>query len=320
MTPGTALVTGATGFVGSHVAEAFAAAGWRLRCTVRATSDLRWLETVRADRLELDLSGCSTGDAAEAVAGADVVVHVAGVTRAPDEATYARVNAEATRRLASAAASRGVRRFVLLSSLAARGPDGAAGPASAYGRSKQAAEEALLQEAADRMEALSLRPGGVYGPRDVDLLPLFRLGDRGWLPIPSGGGDLQPVYAADVASACLRAVQTEAPRFGPWPVVERGRYGWDQVRDGLEAALDRRIRLLPLPPTLFLAAARASEAAARLLGRPALLDARRAEDLARHSWTADPSSTERMLDWRAAVALPEGLRRTARWYRERGWL
>ena len=92
------------------------------------------------------------------------------------------------------------------------------------------------------------------------------------------------------------------------------------MRDGLEAALDRRIRLLPLPPTLFLAGARASEAAARLLGRPALLDARRAEDLARHSWTADPSPTERMLGWRAAVALPEGLRRTARWYRERGWL
>lgn len=320
MTPGTALVTGATGFVGSHVAEALAAAGWRLRCTVRATSDLRWLESVPADRLELDLSGCSSRDAAEALTGADVVVHVAGVTRAPDEATYVRVNAEATRRLAAAAAAGGVRRFVLLSSLAARGPDGAAGPASAYGRSKRAAEEALLQEAEGRMEAVSLRPGGVYGPRDVDLLSLFRLAARGWLPAPSGAGDLQPVYAQDVAAVCLQAVRSEAPAFGPWPVVERGRYGWSQVREGLEAALDRRVRLLRVPTTLFLTAARASELGARLLGRPALLDARRAEDLARHSWTADPTPTERALSWRAAVALPEGLRRTAHWYREQGWL
>lgn len=317
-----ALVTGATGFVGSHVAEALAAAGWRLRCSLRATSPTRWIEGLEAERLELDLSGPSEAALEAALSGAEAVVHVAGITRAREEAAYVRINAEATERLARAAAAAGVRRFVLVSSLAARGPDGADGPVSAYGRSKREAE-ARLREASPGgagMEAVALRPGGVYGPRDKELLPLFRVAARGWLPAPAGGAPLQPVYATDVATACLRAVETAAPGFGPWPVVGAGRHGWAQVAAALEGALGRRVRRVRLPPGLFEAAAGASERIARALGRPPLLDRRRARDLSRHAWTADPTPTEAALGWRPEVGLAEGLARTARWYREAGWL
>lgn len=314
---GLTLLTGATGFVGSHVAEACREEGHRLRCTVRATSDTRWIEGLGVETVEVDLA--DPGRLDEVMEGVRTVVHVAGVTVAADRATFARVNVEGTRSLALAARRSEVRRFVYMSSLAARGPDGAEGPVSPYGASKRDAE-ACLRDAAGEMEVVVLRPGGVYGPRDADLLSLFRLADRGWLPAPRGGAPLQPVYAADVADAAVRAAGREAPGFGPYPLAERDRYGWEEVAEGMEAALGRPVRLVEVPGAVFLAAGAAGELVGRALGRTPELDRRQARDLARHSWTCDPSATERELGWRAGVELPEGLRRTASWYRGQGWL
>lgn len=315
---GVTLVTGATGFVGSHVAEACARRGDRVRVTVRASSDRSWIEGLEAEEVEVDLRDPAT--MRRALGGVDLVLHLAGVTAAPTPALFHEVNVVGTGRLARAAVEGGVRRFVYVSSLAARGPDGAAGPVSPYGRSKRQGERRLLAEAGPGMEVVILRPGGVYGPRDTDLLPLFRLSARGWLPAPPGGGPLQPVYVEDVAGAVLRAAAAEEPGRGPWPLAEERSYGWDEVARGMERALGRPVRTLPLPATLLVAAGAVSEAVGKLRGRTPELDRRRARDLAVHRWTCDPGPSREALGWRPAVALPEGLARTAAWYRERGWL
>lgn len=313
---GTLLLTGATGFVGSHVAEALHAEGHELRCTVRGDSSLRWIGHLPVDTVEADLREPSA--LRRALAGVDRVVHVAGVTVAARPGLYRTVNLEATERLAREAAGAGVERFVFVSSLAARGPTGAEGPVSAYGRSKRAAEVALAD--LDRaMKVVVLRPGGVYGPRDDDLLPLFRSAARGWLPVPSAGAPLQPVYATDAAEAVVAALAPDIG-YGPWPVVEPGRYGWDEVAAGLSEALGRRVRSVPVPGLLAEAAGALAEAAGRVTGRAPIFDLRRARDLVRHRWTADPASAAEGLGWKARVALPEGLARTAEWYREVGWL
>lgn len=318
------LVTGATGFVGSHVAEAYREGGHELRCTVRASSDIRWLRDLDVERVEADLR--DPGRLQEALEGVERVVHVAGVTAAARPSLYREVNVEGTRRLAEAAASAGVRRFVFVSSLAARGPDDADGPVSAYGRSKREAEQALARAgrgpdgAARAMEAVVLRPAGVYGPRDTDLLTLFRAADTGWLPVPTGASPLQPVYARDVAEAALLAGEGETPGFGPWPLAEENWYRWQEVADGMSEALGRPVRTVPVPGWVLVAAGAAAEAVSGALGRTPELDRRRAKDLATHAWTCDPRASEEALGWRPAVPLAAGLRRTARWYRERGWL
>ncbi len=315
--PESVLVTGATGFLGSHMAEAFAAAGYEVRCGLRATSEPRWISGLPVEPVPLDLD--RPADLTRALRGVDVVAHAAGITRARRPEDYERVNAVGTRRLAAAAREAGVRRFVLVSSLAARGPDGFGYPASAYGRSKLAAET-YLRSLGGPMKTVVLRPAAVYGPRDTDLLPLFRMAASGLLALPAGPGLLQPVYAADAAAAVLAAAREPEVGSGPFPVAEAARYTWPEVARHLAATLGYSVRTVRLPAAAFRIGGRLAERAAKLQGSPPLFDERRAEDLAVYTWTCDPSATEKALGWRAEVPLPGGLARTARWYEEAGWL
>ena len=321
--PDRVLVTGATGFVGSHITQAFVEAGYEVRCGLRASSDPRWISDLPVEPVPLDLTR-QEEDLVLPTANIDVVVHAAGLTRARRAGDYHLINAEGTRRLAVAAAKAGVRRFVLISSLAARGPNipaknGRDRPTSAYGRSKLEAEAHLWREG-EQMETCALRPAAVYGPRDTDLLLLFKMARSGWLIIPPSESNLlQPVYATDVARATLAAAH-EPAGFGPYPVAETTRYTWQEVTDGLEWALGRPVRVVRLPATAFKLVGRVARWTAKLRGAVPVFDERRAQDLSVHTWTCDPSTTEQTLGWRAEVRLFEGLERTARWYRQAGWM
>jgi nucleoside-diphosphate-sugar epimerase len=319
--PERVLVTGASGFVGSHIAEAFVEAGYEVRCGLRARSNPRWIHDLAIEPVPLDLA--RPDDFPRGVKDVDIIVHAAGITKARRNSDYHTINSEGTRRLAAAAADARVRRFILVSSLAARGPDtlikdGRDLPASAYGRSKLEAE-ASLRTFDEQMEAVALRPAAVYGPRDTDLLPLFKMARRGWLILPSGPGVLQPVYATDVARAVLAAAHRSVG-FGPFPVAEDARYTWRDVADRLEKAFGRPIRAVRPPSTAFKLLGSAAERVARLCGALPIFDERRAWDLSVHTWTCDPSETQRALGWQAEIQLLEGLERTARWYREEGWI
>jgi nucleoside-diphosphate-sugar epimerase len=315
--PDRVLVTGATGFVGSHIAQAFVEAGYEVRVGSRASSNERWISSLDTERVPLDLDG-SAEDVSRAVHNVDVVVHAAGITRARRPGDYYSVNAGGTRSVATAALRAGVRRLVLISSLAARGPDGRDHPESDYGRSKLEAES-HLRVLSGRMEAVVLRPAAVYGPRDTDLLPLFRMARAGWLPVPRGAAPLQPIYAEDAARAALAAAR-EPVGFGPFPVAENRRYAWPDVAAGLEKSLGRTVRAVGLPAGAFVLAGRAAEWATKPLSAVPIFDERRARDLALNAWTCDVSGTGEALGWRAEVSLFEGLERTARWYGQVGWL
>lgn len=321
----TVLLTGGTGFVGSHVAAALAARSLRLRCTVRESSDTRWLDPLGVETTVADVTDPDAIRAA--LEGVDVVIHGAGVTKAPDPDTYFRVNTEGTLSFAKAAAAAGVQRFVFVSSLAARGPDPREAepgcrvpdsPESPYGMSKLTAEE-RLSAFSDRMDVIILRPGGVYGPRDTDMLPLFRMAEAGYLVVPAEETLLQPVYVGDVAEAVIRSLRAEAEP-GPYPVVGEERHGWTEVAEALGQAVGRSLRVFRIPSRILVAGATVLEWVARVTRRPPALDRRRARDLALRRWTADPTPAERALGWRPRVGLELGMRHTVRWYRDRGWL
>jgi len=322
----TVLLTGATGFVGTHAAEAFAAQDVTVRAVVRHTSD-----TTRLRQLGATVIAGSLTDAdvvAHAAEGADSVVHMAALTRAHSQAEYDAVNDQATRALLRALrrAARPPRRFVYLSSLAAAGPSAETGvdagtaprPLTAYGRSKLAGEVACAEEAGP-FEAVIIRAPAVYGPRDRDLLPFFRLAQRGLLPVPGRPHRrLQLVHVQDLARAVVSAA-TLSGVSGVYHVAEPRSYTWLEVLELVAAAVGRRGRTLSLPESALRAAAAVSEWGAGLVGRATIFNRDKAEELLAPGWLCDTEPALRDL----AIAprpLAEGLADTARWYREHGWL
>lgn len=329
MTLGTpVLITGATGFVGSHLVEALASRGVRIRALVRETSDVSLL---RAHGAELVLGSLEDrGTLERAVDGVEAVFHLAALTYARTEDELVRVNGAGTRALVDAvlAARSRPRRFVYLSSLAAAGPsvDGRpvhAGesprPLTAYGRAKLEGERACLDAGAE-IGAVALRAPAVYGPRDREMLRFFRYAARGILPLPAGPErPVQLVHARDLAEALVR-VASGGVATGVYHVAEPRVYTWTEVAGYFGRAVGRRVRPVRVPQAAVRVAAALSEWSAGLRGRATIFNRDKARELLAAGWTCETEALRRDFGFETEITLPDGLMQTAAWYRENGWL
>jgi nucleoside-diphosphate-sugar epimerase len=322
------LVTGATGFVGSHVVARLVERGVPVRALVRRTSDTARLDALGVERVEGSLT--EPDSLRRAVEGAVAVAHLAALTSARSEAEYMRVNAQGTRAVLTAigAVARGPRRFVYLSSLAAVGPaepGRPVGPAdtprplTAYGRSKLAGEAAVL-EAADRLEVVVLRAPAVYGPGDRELVRFFRMAARGLLPVPTGPArPLQLVHVTDLAGAVVQALFMPGAS-GVVHVAEPAAYAWEDVARMVGAAVGGRARVVRVPAPLIGWAAAVSEGLARLGGGATIFNRDKARELLAPGWLCETDAARERLGFETRIALRDGLRDTAEWYRNEGWL
>lgn len=320
------LVTGATGFVGGHLVESLRKAGHEVTALVRNPARAAGLAERGVRLVQGDLH--ATQALAEAAEGQELAFHVAAATSALDEAGFHRANVEGTRHVAAAAAAAGVRRLVHVSSLAAAGPsepgrplrgDEPPRPVTAYGRSKLAAEEAVR---AGRAPWVIVRPPMVYGPGDRELLRAFRAARRlGLSPVfGTGAQELVAVYAPDLAEALVAVAVAGGTEGRVYAACHGQRFTQLELARKLGEAVGREVSVPRLPgalarPILYLA-----ETAARLSGRPTLLTTDKANEFFAPAWTADPAPIARDAGWEAEHDLDTGLRRTAAWYREQGWL
>ncbi len=321
-----ALVTGATGFVGGHLVEALRRAGHTVTALVRSPAKGAPLAERGVRLIEGDLHAAQA--LAAAAEGQDVVFHVAAVTSALGAAGFHRPNVEGTARVVAAATAAGVGRLVHVSSLAAAGPaepgrplrgDEPGRPVTAYGRSKLAAEEAVR---AARLPWTIIRPPMVYGPGDREFLRAFRAARLlGISPVfGTGAQELVAVFAPDLAEALVAAAVAGATAGGTYVASHAEVFTQLDLARKLGRAVGREVTVPRLPGLLARPILLASETAARLTGRPTLLTSDKANEFFAPAWTADPSPLARDAGWIAAHDLDAGLRRTADWYRERGWL
>lgn len=323
----SALITGATGFIGGHFVRFLAERGWRMKALVRSTSDTRQLERFGVERIVGDLNDAAKLQAAGS--GIDVVFHLAAVTGLRGDTDFASANVEGTRAVATSLlrATRRPRRLVYLSSYAACGPmiDGRPraltdppSPLTEYGRSKLQGERELSVLDDAGVEVTILRVPAVYGPGDRALLPYFRLVKWGLAPTP-GGSDrsLQLLFAPDLARGLANAADA-AP--GTYAVADPTPYDWSDVVAAIGAAFGRQPLPLPLSPRLVRAAAAVAETAAGALGRSAPFNREKAEEMLAPGWVCDLTGSEQVLDGAAVTPLNEGVARTAHWYRSQGWL
>jgi nucleoside-diphosphate-sugar epimerase len=328
------LVTGANGFVGSHVVERLVAQGERVRALVRATSDRRFLDGESVETAVGDVGDASAAGEerlARATEGCRAVYHVAGVVRARSQEEYDRVNAAGAARIARAAARAGVRRFVLVSSQAAAGPNTGAAPrdeaeperpVTAYGRSKLAGER-LVAEAArgGSLEVVVVRPPAVYGPRDRAFLMLFRLVSRGLLLLYPGADtqEVSLIHVRDLAAGLALAGE-RAPAGAIYYLTDGGRATSAALGDTIARALGKRPLRIVLPTGVGMAAAWASETFGRLSGRPVTLTRERLRQWSAPRWTVSDARARREIGYAPQVDLESGMSETALWYREAGWV
>lgn len=300
-------ITGATGFVGSAVLETALAQGHRVRALARREQAARGgVEWVRGD-LE------DTAALAAMVAGADAVIHVAGLTNTPDPAAFEAANVTGTANVLAAMKAADVRRLVFVSSLSARQPE-----LSAYGASKARAE-ALVE--ASGLDWTTVRPPGVYGPRDVDYLEMFRTAKWGFVPLPPGGAS-SIIHADDLAALLVAlAASNPAPTRRKLYEPDDGREGgWSHKE--LAAAIGRavgrgRVFAPHLPRTVLDAAAKADRI---VRGDRAKLTADRVGYMAHPNWVSRFDRKPPPGLWQPTITGEEGLKATAEWYLREGWV
>jgi nucleoside-diphosphate-sugar epimerase len=299
-------VTGATGFVGSAVLDAALAEGHTARALARRDQPPRaGVEWVRGD----------LGDAAALaalVSGADAVVHVAGLTNTPDPAEFAVANVTGTANVLAAMQAAGVKRLVFVSSLSARQPE-----LSLYGASKAKAE-ALVE--ASGLDWTTVRPPGVYGPRDVDYLEMFRTAKWGFVPLPPGGAS-SIIHADDLARLLVGlAAHNAAPTRKQIYEPDDGREGgWSHKE--LAAAIGRAMGRRVIAPHLPRAVLEAAATADRLVrGDKARLTADRVGYMCHPNWVARFDRKPPPVLWQPRIAGEDGLKATAEWYKREGWV
>lgn len=300
-------ITGATGFVGSAVLAEALGQGHQVRALARRDQAVRaGVEWVRGDLAD-------SAALAALVAGADAVIHVAGLTNTPDPAEFAVANVTGTANVLAAMASAGLKRLVFVSSLAARQP-----ALSAYGASKAQAE-ALVE--ASGLDWTTVRPPAVYGPRDIDMLDLFRAAKWGVVPLPPGGAT-SIIHADDLATLLVTlAASNAAPTRKQVYEPDDGREGgWShqELAQAIGRAVGKARVLAPHLPRVVLETAAAADRILR--GDRAKLTADRVGYMCHPNWVARSHHRPPPAIWQPQIAGEDGLKATAEWYRREGWL
>jgi len=298
----TLALTGSTGFVGAHLLDLALEQGHHLRALTRrpqrARDGVTWVEGALDDHAAL----------AALVEGASAVVHVAGVITASDAAGFEAGNVAGTAAMIDAAERGGIKRFVHVSSLAAREP-----ALSLYGASK-ARSEALV--GASRLSSAIVRPPAVYGPGDRETLELFKMAKRGLVVLPSAG-KLSLIHVHDLARLLLALAESDAAllvepddgRCGGWTHREFGQ--------ALGRAVGRKVTTLSAPRVLLSLAARADT---WVRGPRAKLTRDRAAYFCHPDWTVSPDRAAPAGLWQPQIDTEAGLAATAQWYQAQRWL
>jgi dihydroflavonol-4-reductase len=322
----TCFVTGGTGFVGSHLVDRLLQSGSDVRCLVRDRSRLRWLQGKPVTLVEGDLG--SEAIIRDAASGTDAFFHLAGATAASSRESYFKINAEGCRVAGKASLEApdppGI--FIYVSSQAAVGP-GLSGnvatesrpprPVTDYGRSKLEGERILSEMGP--LPLVTVRPPAVYGPRDKELLPLFKLASKGFLPVLNRAAMLSLVHVEDLVRGI--AAVAERSRIGetyflthPAPVSAAdlpGLFG---------DALGRRVVGVNIPHGVLAAAASVSESWGRFRGQMPVFNRQKVRELTAENWVCSHENARDRIGFSAGITISDGLAQTAQWYKEQGWL
>lgn len=325
------LVTGATGFIGSHLVDKLLEQGYDVRATIRKTSNLQWLEGKKVELINANLN--SLEDCEKAVKDVDYIYHIAGLVAARSYSEFLRANRDATETLLKATlkANPKLQRFVLVSSQTAAGPshsldnpqteDDIPRPITSYGKSKLEGEK-VAQSFMKNLPITIIRPPAVYGPRDPAIKDIFRLANKGLATLI--GFDekfVSLIYVDDLIRGMLLAGQSNISEGQTYFITSHQFYTWNEIMETMKVALNKKFLLkFRIPHFAVLGIAAISDFFGRFSKKPPVFDYEKGIDFIQKYWICSPEKARKDLDFVSEISLEDGLTETANWYKSMKWI
>ena len=324
-----AAVTGANGFVGSHLVDYLLGKNFEVRCIVRKSSNLQWLTGK-----DVKIYDCGLFDKKglrEAFKDVNYIFHVAGIVKAKDEEGYFKGNVEATKVLLEVASEvkENIKKFVVVSSQTVSGPaldrkpvteDMKPNPLTTYARSKLRQEEVALSYK-DFFPVTICRAPAIFGERDTEIFIYFQVFNRGLTTmIGFDKKELSLLHVADLAEGLYLAAISEKSNGEIYFISSEKFYNWDQVGDITSKVLGKKAFRIKIPHFIVFTIAAFAQFFAMFSSKPATLNIEKAKDLTQKYWICDTSKAIRELGYRQKVSVEEGIKRTCEWYKKMKWI
>ena len=321
------LITGASGFVGYHLIKAALQSGLEVFAAVRKSSQIEHLKDLNIQYTYPDFTTVDALQKELEEKKYQYIIHAAGTTKAPDQATYNLINAAYTANLAAAAVKVGIKKFLFISSLAALGPTAGKGmitemqppnPVTAYGLSKLMAEKQLAIFTMTGLPLTILRPTAVYGPREKDIFIILKTFKKGLEPyIGSKPQQLSFVYVTDLAKTAVQLLFS--PQNDTYNISDGKVYDRYALANITKQALNRKTFKIHIPVFVVKMVAFISEKLAKKGSTPALNREKLAE-LTAPNWACSIDKLKRDIGYQPQYDLEKGLTETWEWYKENKWV
>ena len=323
------VVTGASGFVGSHLVDRLLAEGHQVKCILRSTSSKRWLENK-----PVEIFDCGLTDKAklkEVLKDADYLFHIAGVVKSKSKEGYYNGNVETTRALLDVLCevNTKIKRVVISSSMTACGPslDGnpctektSEHPITTYGRSKLE-QERVAKSYMDRLPITILRLHAVYGARDTEIYQVFKTYKMGLMTLVGfNEKKLNLIHVDDVVNGLYLAAINEKAKGQIYFLASEEIYTWPKVSEAISKAFGKKALTIRFPHFLVYTVAAVAQFFAMFSSKAATFNLEKARDFVQENWTCSVSKAVSELGYRQKVSLEDGIKRSINWYREVKWL
>lgn len=318
-----ALVTGGTGFIGSHLVEALLRENYEVYCIVRNPSKLRFLKGLDVKIIQADLSDKESLKKIEWQF--DYIFNLSGITKASHPEEFFQSNYIGTKNLVEVVAERNsfLKRFVHVSSLAAAGPcldgipvteDATPSPVSEYGKSKLLGEQAV-KFFKDKMPITIIRPPAVYGPRDSDFLTFFKLIKKG-IVLYLTEGTYSMIYVDDLVRGIITASTVENAAGETFFIADAQPYNTQEIINAISEAIGKRPLKIKIPQSIGVFFIRVFQK----FDKKSIINSDKLKELIQPCWVCSTKKAESLLGFKTKTKLKEGMEWTARWYRMNQWL
>ena len=324
-----AVVTGANGFVGSHLVDLLLSKNFIVRCIVRSSSNLRWLKSK-----DVEIYDCGLNDKEglrKAFNEAVYIYHVAGVVKSKKPEGYFLGNVDTAKTLLDVAIEfkQSIRKFLIVSSQTAVGPSlngkvvdetSVCKPITTYGKSKLAEEE-LAKTYMDKLPITICRAPAVYGERDTEILIFFKTFNGGLMT--TIGFDkklLSLIHVKDLVNGFYLAGISPKSSGEVYFISSEKYYSWEKIGKITSKVLNKKPLKVKVPHSVVYLLAAIAQFFAMFSSKPATLNIEKAKDITQKEWTCDTSKAIRELGYHQQVSIEEGIKRTCDWYKEMKWI